>query len=186
MVRPRTTAGALRLLYPTEYSSWCAILQRCYQTSSKSYRRYGGAGVRVCKRWHNFAHFVDDMGPRPPGLTIERIRNGEGYHPDNCRWATKQEQGRNRLDNHRIRYKGETKCLVEWCEMLGISHHTMQARLKRGWTVARAFSTPLRGSGSSSCEAAPAHPSPDHTLRGAGSTATAVQAWLSGQPAPAA
>lgn len=143
MERPRTSAGTLRILYPAEFSSWSAMLQRCYQPSNGSYPRYGGAGVRVCKRWHVFANFVDDMGPRPVGLTIERIRNGEGYHADNCRWATRKEQGRNRWDNHRIRYKGKTKCLVEWCEELGISQPTMQRRLARGWKVHRAFSTPI-------------------------------------------
>ena len=181
MERPRTTAGALRHLYPGEYSSWTAMLQRCYQPSNGSYPRYGGAGVRVCKRWHTFANFVDDMGPRPAGLTIERIRNGEGYHADNCRWATKKEQGRNRWDNHRVKFKGRTQCLAAWCEELGLNRQAVQRRLGRGWTVAKALGTKVRAreDSASSPFSRPALPAL-RTRPGPGATAAEVQAWLAG------
>lgn len=178
---PKTYAGPLRLIYPAEYSTWRAMLGRCYQPRNGSYARYGGAGVRVCQRWHTFANFVDDMGPRPPGLTIERIRNGEGYHVDNCRWATKKEQGRNRWDNQNLKFKGRTQCLAAWCEELGISHATALKRLARGWTVAKTFTTRVRSYGASSSSVA-AHPAPSspRTLHGPASSASEVQAWLAG------
>jgi len=141
---PKTFAGPLRLIYPAEYSSWRMMLARCYQKSNGSYPRYGGAGIRVCRRWHTFANFIDDMGPRPAGLTIERIRNGEGYHPDNCRWATKKEQGRNRWDNQNLKFLGRTQCLAAWCEEFKIPRQTALGRLRRGWTLAQAFTTPVR------------------------------------------
>ena len=178
---PKTYAGPLRLIYPSEYSTWRAMLGRCYQPRNGSYPRYGGAGIRVCKRWHTFANFIDDMGPRPPGLTIERIRNGEGYHADNCRWATKKEQAVNRHDNHRLRYKGETLCMSEWCERLGISHAALTKRLERGWPVAKALGTKVRArAGSASSEPSRPAPSSTRSLHGPESSASEVQAWLAG------
>jgi hypothetical protein len=88
-----------------EYGSWKAMRNRCLTTSDKDYKWYGGRGVTICARWNSFEAFAADMGPRPPGTTLDRFPNKEGnYEPSNCRWATDMEQARNRrglkLEDH--------------------------------------------------------------------------------------
>lgn len=79
------------------YSSWKAMLRRCYDESHDNYHRYGGAGITVCDRWReSFDNFVDDMGARPEGLTLDRIDNDQHYTPTNCKWSTPKEQANNR------------------------------------------------------------------------------------------
>ena len=78
------------------YSSWEAMKSRCFNRNHKGYRAYGGMGITVCERWLVFANFLADMGERPAGMTLDRKDSGGNYEPDNCRWATRLEQSRNR------------------------------------------------------------------------------------------
>jgi hypothetical protein len=88
-----TTHGLTR--HPL-YKTWCAMLRRCHSPTDASYRNYGGRGIEVCDRWHDFERFLADMGERPPGLTLDRVDNDGNYEPANCRWATPAAQARNR------------------------------------------------------------------------------------------
>lgn len=80
-----------------EYVSWRHMKQRCTNPRRKEYPHYGGRGISVCERWQTFANFIADMGLRPgPKYTLDRVNNEGNYEPDNCRWATRTEQSRNR------------------------------------------------------------------------------------------
>ena len=78
------------------YKSWQAMRERCKNPRHHAYANYGGRGITVCERWESFENFLADMGPRPEGLTLDRIDNEGNYEPGNCRWATRLQQRHNR------------------------------------------------------------------------------------------
>jgi hypothetical protein len=87
--------GSGNLKSPT-YQSWSAMRTRCTNEKSNDWKLYGGAGVEVCERWWFFENFLEDMGERPRGKTLDRINPNGNYEPGNCRWATPKEQTQNR------------------------------------------------------------------------------------------
>jgi hypothetical protein len=127
------------------YTSWSGIIQRCNNPKNHKYPLYGGRGITVCETWLNFANFLQDMGEPPTSNhSIDRIDVNQGYFPENCRWATIKEQSRNRRDCHYIEYNGEVKTLTDWAELAGIPRYTLHDRLKRGWTIEKSLTAPVR------------------------------------------
>lgn len=118
---------------PSEYIIWCQIKQRCYDTNHISYHNYGGRGIKVCDRWaHSFENFLEDMGEKPSSKhSIDRIDNNADYSPENCRWATKKVQLRNKRNNRLMTFNGQTKTLVEWSEETGIHPQLIRQRIDR-------------------------------------------------------
>jgi hypothetical protein len=123
---------------------WQAMRARCGSESSKDWSLYGGRGIRVCERWGSFEAFSSDMGPRPDGYMLERIDNDGDYCPENCKWATPQEQARNQRKTLFIEHDGRRLPLIEWSEITGINYRTLKNRMQKGWGAARALTEPAR------------------------------------------
>lgn len=127
-----------------DYRTWWDMLERCRNSNRKDFKHYGGRGIKVCKRWRNsFLNFVDDMGRKPSGMTLDRRNNNQGYSPNNCRWITTLEQNRNRSSNRILRFNGKSACVTEWAQNIGIPKDTLNSRLRRGWSVNKSLSTKL-------------------------------------------
>jgi hypothetical protein len=126
-------------------NSWRGMMERCTNSNNIGYENYGARGITVCERWHKFENFLEDMGRRPDGLTLERIDNSKGYSPDNCRWATRKEQNNNRRDNRILTYNGISLTIPQWAEKLGVSKSALYNRVySLGWSIERTLTTPVR------------------------------------------
>jgi hypothetical protein len=125
------------------YNSWKGMMARCYNEGHMHFSSYGGRGIVVCDRWHDFDCFAADMGERPEGHSLDRINNDMGYSPENCRWATAKEQANNRRNNTVIEANGVEKTLSQWAEDLGTSASTISARINMGWSAEDAVSVPV-------------------------------------------
>jgi hypothetical protein len=121
---------------------------RCMNPNHKNFDLYGGRGIAVCDRWLNsFSEFLEDMGPRPPGRTLDRINNDGDYEPGNCRWATALEQAANKRrkkTERLVEFNGVVLCIKHWAKKYRIHQTTLRNRLNRGWEVERALTTPGR------------------------------------------
>ncbi len=120
------------------------MLNRCQNPKAEGFRYYGGRGIAVCERWRQFDHFIADLGRRPPGTSLERIDNNGPYEPGNCRWARLAEQNRNRSMTVWLTLNGETLCMTDWATRIGMTKATLFNRLKAGWSIERALTTPAR------------------------------------------
>lgn len=123
--------------------TWRSMKQRCYNPNHDAYARYGGRGIKVCERWHALENFVaDNEALAKPGLTLDRRDNDGDYTPDNCRWITPKEQGRNRSVNRLITVDGRTQCVAAWAEEYGVRPNLILERLERNWPEDEAVTTP--------------------------------------------
>lgn len=136
-----------------EYSSWQAMKGRCLDSGNKDYPRWGGRGITVCKEWiDSFEKFYRDVGPRPPGTTLDRIDNRKGYEPGNVRWATAREQQRNRRTSYRWFIRGlQFDTAADAAAYFGVSDQTIYRWAKGAVDARRGTYTPPR----SDCYAKP-------------------------------
>lgn len=120
---------------------WYNMRNRCSNKKNSSYINYGGRGIKVCKRWYKFANFLEDMGEKPNGLSLDRIDNNGNYCKENCRWATMVEQNNNtRVCKHidwkkaqEMRDDGET--FREIAEMFNVSKQRIQQGLSTQYAI---------------------------------------------------
>ncbi len=121
--------------------------ERCYNKNSKSYKRYGGRGIKVCDEWKNSYQSFKDWALKngyQDGLEIDRIDNEGDYSPDNCRFVTKKENLRNTSRCKYYTYNGKTQNLSKWCEELGLNYQMVAVRIHRGIDFETAIKTPKR------------------------------------------
>ena len=118
-------------------------MRRCYTPGTQWEARYLARGIKVCKRWHAFPKFLEDMGLKPHGKTLDRKNNDGGYSPANCRWATRSEQNRNHSHNKPLTFGGRTQLLSDWAREIGIHKNTLAHRV-RHWPLERALSATLQ------------------------------------------
>lgn len=127
------------------YVTWEAIKQRCQNPNAVGYESYGGRGIKLCERWRSFPAFLEDMGERPPGSTIDRIDVDGDYVPGNCRWASNREQANNRRNARRLTFEGQTHSVTEWARKYGMSRGVLFHRVfSSGWPMKRALETPVK------------------------------------------
>lgn len=130
-------------------TAWGQMIKRCYDPLHHKFPRYGLRGIRVCERWIIYRHFLEDMGERPEGKTLNRINNDGDYCPINCEWATPKQQARNTSQTKLVTYNGQTKSVSEWAELTGIKRRTLSKRLQSGWSAKNALSVEVSASNTS-------------------------------------
>lgn len=121
---------------------WSGMLARCTDRNSPNWIFYGGRGIAVCERWRTFENFLADMGEPPQGKTLDRRDNDLGYCKDNCRWATRLEQARNRRSNVVVTINGRSLSVSEWSGETGVPVATILGRIRRGTDPVEAVCTP--------------------------------------------
>src|SRR5688572_28119058 len=132
------------------YRVWDGMKQRCFNERHSKYRIYGARGITVCDAWRNsFETFIADMGPRPDGYSLERIDNNGNYEPGNCKWATPLEQAHNRRScvapqHNKIEWNGQRLTFADAGRLVGLPWAMISKRIKRGWSVEAALTTPAR------------------------------------------
>lgn len=114
------------------YHSWRAMRVRCLTQNDKDYHNYGGRGITICKRWEEFLNFIEDMGERPDGMTLDRIDNDGNYEPSNCRWSTRKEQGLNRRTTRWVEKDGLIMTVDQWRKKLGVHSRVIHRMIKMG------------------------------------------------------
>lgn len=125
-----------------EYGSWWAMIWRC-SPNSIQWKNYGGRGIVICERWRKFENFFADMGPKPtPRHGIDRIDNNGNYCAENCRWATMAEQNNNKRNNAWVEFGGKRQTIAQWARESCVREVTLRRRLKDGWAIGDALTTP--------------------------------------------
>lgn len=136
--KARTTHGGR---YKKSYHVHKGMMERCYYEKHKAYPVYGGAGIKVCERWHKYENFVADMGEPPENKTIDRYPNIKGnYEPGNCQWSTKREQAEHRCTNKFLTVGDRTQTYSAWARETGLDKSTIRKRALKDWPPEKCIS----------------------------------------------
>lgn len=128
-----------------EHRAWIAMRSRCNNPNTTKWHLYGGRGITVDPRWDDFATFLADMGPKPSKRhSVERRDGNKGYSPENCYWATPEQQNQNTTRNRFLTFEGETLTVSEWARRKGISQSALRNRIADDWTVEHALTIPVQ------------------------------------------
>ena len=127
------THGATRdRTHTREYCAWIGARRRCEAPKTQAFEHYGGRGIRVLEPWRSsFSAFLKDMGPCPPGLTLDRIDNDGHYAPGNCRWATRKQQAANTRQCVWVTLNGQPMILMELARHFGVKYSSLQGAVHR-------------------------------------------------------
>jgi ribosomal protein S27AE len=120
-----------------EYKIWADIKTRCFNKNSRVFEHYGGRGISMCERWEkSFEDFLEDMGYAPSTKhSVDRIDVNKNYEPNNCKWATKDEQSNNTRSNKFITLDGKTQTYAQWEKELKLRKGTIsQRKIQSDWT----------------------------------------------------
>lgn len=126
------------------YRVWTNMRSRCLQPNNRAWKHYGGRGITIA--WTSFTEFREWAlsAGYETGLQLDRVDNDGPYSAENCRWATHQQQARNRRSNLLYMLDGEVRVLTAWAEdpRCVVSYSTLYARMRRGWSLAEAMTSP--------------------------------------------
>lgn len=110
--------------------------QRCLNVKSAQYKNYGARGIKICERWlSGFDLFLEDMGVKPNGMTLDRIDNDGIYEPSNCRWATRREQRLNQRNCSYIEHQGKKLTVEDWSREIGVHVETLRTRIRLNYPI---------------------------------------------------
>lgn len=145
--------GSVRGNIDRLYRVWRGMKERCYSEKHKSYKRYGGRGIKVCDEWlHDYEAFRAwsyangyDENAKYGKCSLDRIDFDGNYCPENCRWVDYKVQANNASYNRLLTLNGETHTLSQWAEITKIPYDRIKQRLQRGYTDEEALTLPLGG-----------------------------------------
>lgn len=137
LIARRTSHG---MTNSSTYVAWCNMKARCYYVKLSGYHNYGGRGIEVCDRWLNsFENFLEDMGERPSGLSLDRINTDLNYTKENCRWTDWSTQMNNQRRTIQITHNGRTMSRSQWAREIGIDPNLIKKRMASGMSVDQAL-----------------------------------------------
>ena len=138
-------SGSTKKTATREYRSWVDMRKRCNSNQRPEYKRYGGRGIQICKRWDDYKNFLSDMGRCPFRYTLERKNNNDGYYPENCKWASRKDQNNNRTSyNVTIEHEGMRLTVAQWADRVGLKKTTLWCRLHYyKWPISKALTMPV-------------------------------------------
>ena len=129
------------------FTIWMNMKHRCNDKNNKSYKNYGGRGIKICEEWKDsfiiFKNWAYENG-YDDSLTIERIDVNGDYCPENCTWIPLNEQCKNKRTSRKYTFNGETHCMTDWSKIYNIDFSALRKRLNSGWDIEKALTTPLR------------------------------------------
>lgn len=130
--KAKATATTHGQYHTSTYKIWSSMVARCSSPKNMAFDNYGGRGITVCESWKIFENFFKDMGQRPLGKTLDRVDNDKGYSLLNCRWVTREEQGRNKRGNIYLLDHGKKVLLLDYAASVGKTRRQVYGQYRRG------------------------------------------------------